>query len=143
MAPLDAEGLDVGSDRFGHSQPVQRQQRDQCMLSRRAQPGGDKERSDLVAVQAYGVGLVIDPGPADVDCRRVGDQAFLFGIAVEAGHGAESPGDRGRSSASAFELTAEGFDVTSANLEQLEVALVTEGDELAEVQGEASRVRPR
>lgn len=44
-----------------------------------AEPGGDEERADLVAVQADGVGLVVDPWAADMDCGRVGDEAFLFG----------------------------------------------------------------
>ena len=65
MSSLDGEGLDVGSDRFGHPQPVERQQGDQGVLGGGAEPGGDKERSDLVSVQADGVGLVVDPGPAE------------------------------------------------------------------------------
>ena len=35
MAALEAEGVDVGADRFGDSQPVQRQQRDQGVIPRR------------------------------------------------------------------------------------------------------------
>ncbi len=104
------------------------------MLGCGAEPGGDEERADLVAVQADGVGLVVDPWAADIDCGRVGDESFLFGVAVEAGHGAESPGDRGRRPTLGFELTAEGLDVASSDLEQLEAAPPAEGDELAEIQ---------
>ena len=69
MPSLDAEGLDVGADRFGDPQPVERQQGDQRMLGGRAEPGGDEERSDLVAVQADRVGLVVDPWAADMHGR--------------------------------------------------------------------------
>ena len=32
-----------------------------------AEPGGDEQRADFVAVQADGVGLVVQPRPSDVD----------------------------------------------------------------------------
>jgi hypothetical protein len=38
MAALDAHDLNVGAGSFGHPQPVQRQQGDQCMLGGRASP---------------------------------------------------------------------------------------------------------
>ena len=126
MSSLDAEGLDVGSDRFGHPQPVERQQGDQGVLGGGTEPGGDEERPDLVAVQADGVGLVVDPWPADMDRRRMGDEAFLFGVAVEAGHGAQPSGDGGRRPTSGLEVPSEGLDVASADLEQAQVALVAE-----------------
>jgi hypothetical protein len=72
MAQLDAEGLDLRADRLRHPQSVQRQQRDQGVLSGRAEPGGDEERADLVAGQADGVGLVVDPGPAGHGLRANG-----------------------------------------------------------------------
>ena len=105
------------------------------MLGGRAEPGGDEERSDLVAVQADGVGLVVDPGSADMYRRRVVDQALFFGVAVEAGHGAQPSGDGGGRSSSSFEVAPEGLDVAAADLEKAQVALVAEGDELAQVQG--------
>jgi hypothetical protein len=46
MAQLDAEGLDLRADRLRHPQSVQRQERDQGVLSGRAEPGGDEERAD-------------------------------------------------------------------------------------------------
>ncbi len=44
MPSLDAERLDVGPDRFGYPQPVERQQRDQGVLGGGAEPGGDEQR---------------------------------------------------------------------------------------------------
>jgi hypothetical protein len=41
---LDAQGPDVGTDGFGHPQPVEGQQRDERVLGGRAEPGGDQER---------------------------------------------------------------------------------------------------
>ena len=38
------------------------------------------------------MGFVVDPRAADLDCRRMGDQAFLLGVAVDAGHSAQSSG---------------------------------------------------
>jgi hypothetical protein len=48
---LDTQRLDVGAGGFGHAQPVERQQRDQRVLGRRAEPGGDQQRAELVTVQ--------------------------------------------------------------------------------------------
>ena len=88
------------------------------MLGCRPEPGGDEERPYLVAVQADGMGLVVDPGSADMDRWGVGDQTFLFGVAVEAGHGAQSPGDGRRCPTLSFELPSEGLDVASPDLEE-------------------------
>ena len=104
------------------------------MLGGGPEPGGDEQRADLVAVQADGVGFVVDPGPANVHRRRMGDQAFLFGVAVEAGHGAQPPGDGGRRPSPSFQVASVGLDVASADLEQAQVALVAAGDELAQIQ---------
>jgi hypothetical protein len=40
------------------------------MLGRRAGPGGDQERAELVAVQGDGMGLVVDPRPPDARGRE-------------------------------------------------------------------------
>src|SRR5664280_3314569 len=105
------------------------------MLSCRPEPGGDEQRSYFVAVQADGVGFVVDPRPTDVNRRRVGDEAFLFGIAIEARHGAQSATDGGRCPTSSFQLPTVGLYVASPNLEQVQVSLIAEGDELTEIQG--------
>jgi hypothetical protein len=59
VAALNAQGLDISPSGFGDPQPVQREKRDQRMLARRAQPGGDQERAELVAVKAGGMGLMV------------------------------------------------------------------------------------
>ena len=64
------------------------------------------------------MGLIVDPWAADMDCRRMGDEAFLFGVTVEAGHGAQPSSDGGRGTAPSFELASEGLDVASADVEQ-------------------------
>ena len=66
---LQAQVLDVGAGSLGDPQPVQREQRDQRMLDRRPEPGGDQQRAELVAVQRDGMGLVIQPRTADVRGR--------------------------------------------------------------------------
>ena len=44
--------------------PFKRQQGDQRMLGQRAEPGGDQQRAEFVAVQRDGMRLVVDPRPA-------------------------------------------------------------------------------
>jgi hypothetical protein len=62
VAALGAQRRDVGAGSLGDPQPVEGEQGDQGMLRRRAEPGGDQERADLVAVQPGRMGLVVDPG---------------------------------------------------------------------------------
>src|ERR1039458_7957424 len=104
------------------------------MLNCRSEPGGDEQRSYFVSVQADGMGFVIDPGSMDVDCRGVSDKVFLLGIAVEAGHSAQSATDRGRCPTPSFQLPSVGLDVASPDLEETQVALIAEGDELTKIQ---------
>jgi hypothetical protein len=52
VAAFQAEMLDIGAGSFGDPQPVQREQGDQRMLGRRAEPGGDQQRAELVASSA-------------------------------------------------------------------------------------------
>lgn len=105
------------------------------MLCCRAEPSGDEEGSDLVAVQTDGMGFVVNPWAADMDCRRMGDQAFLFGVAIEAGHGAQPSGDGGGGPAPSLQVASEGLDIATPDLEESEVAFGAEADELTEVQG--------
>ena len=63
---FQARQLDVGAGCFGDPQPVQREQGDQRVLGRRAEPGGPQQGAELVAVQRDSVGLVVDPRTADV-----------------------------------------------------------------------------
>ena len=66
------------------------------MVAGAGEPGGDEHRAELVAVEADRVGLVVEAGSADMYGGRVFDEAFLFGVAVEAGDGAEPAGDVAR-----------------------------------------------
>jgi hypothetical protein len=63
---FEAEVADAGADRLGDPQPVQRRQGDQRMLGRRPELGGNQQRTELVAVQAHRVGLVIHPRTTNV-----------------------------------------------------------------------------
>ena len=60
----DAERFDVGAERFASAESVDCQQRDQCVIARRGEPGGDEEGADLVAVEPGGVGLAAHERPA-------------------------------------------------------------------------------
>src|ERR1035437_4079511 len=104
------------------------------MLGSGPEPGGNEQRSYFVSVQADGVGFVIDPRSTDVNRRRVGDEAFLLGRAVEAGHSAQSATDGGRSPTPSFQLPSVGLDVASPDLEETQVTLIAEGDELTKIQ---------
>src|SRR6185312_15720003 len=63
--------------------PVQREQRDQRVLERWAEPSGDQERAELVAVRGDSMGLVIQPRTADVRGRRIIEQLFFDRVLVE------------------------------------------------------------
>jgi hypothetical protein len=82
VAAFDAEGVDVGAEGFGDPQAVDREQRDEGVLIGCAEPGGDEQRTDPVAVQADGVGFVVQAETADVDGGGVLEQFFLDGVAV-------------------------------------------------------------
>jgi hypothetical protein len=66
---LQAQVLDAGAGGFGHAQPVQREQRDQRMLERRPEPGGDQQSAEFVAVQGDGMGFIVPPRTADMRGR--------------------------------------------------------------------------
>jgi hypothetical protein len=135
VAEFGADGSDVGAERLADPQPVQREERDQRVLLCRTQPGGDKQSAQFVAVQRRGVGLVVQPGPADVRGRRVIQEFFLDGVPVEAGDGAQPAGDGGPGLAARFHVTAESLDVGSPRGEQVQPVLGTPGGELAQVEG--------
>jgi hypothetical protein len=66
-----------------------------------------------------------------------------FTLAVEAGYGAQPPGDRRRCATFGLELSSEGLDVAAADLEQPEVTRFAEGDELAQIEGVGVAGEPR
>ena len=104
------------------------------MLSWQAEPGGDQQRAELVAVQADGVGFVVQAGPADVCGRGMIEEFFLDGVAVEPGDGAQAAGNAGPGAAAGFEIAGEELDVGAAGLEQAELMLLAPAGELAQVQ---------
>jgi hypothetical protein len=67
---LQTQVLDVGAGGLGEPQPVQGEQGDQRVLGRRAEPGGDQQRAELVAVQRGGMGFVVHSRTADVRGRE-------------------------------------------------------------------------
>ena len=86
--------------------------------SRRAEPGGDQQRAELVAVQRDGMGLVIQPRSADVGGRGMLEELFFDRVLVEPGDGARPPGDGRAGPAPGFEFPGEAFDVGAADGEQ-------------------------
>jgi hypothetical protein len=112
---LQAQVLDVRARGLRDPQPVQREQGDQRVLGGRAEPGGDQERAELVAVQGGGVRLVVQPGTADVRRGRVVQEFFFDGVLVEPGDGAQPPGDGGTGPAAGFQFAGEGLDIGPAD----------------------------
>ena len=104
------------------------------MLGRRAEPGGDQERAELVAVQGGGMGLVIQPRPPDMRGRGMLEELFLDRVLVEPGDGAQPAGDGRAGAAAGLEFSGEAFDVGAADGEQGQGAGAAPAGELAQVQ---------
>jgi len=85
---LKAQVLDVGPDRLGDPQPVQRGQGHQRVLGWRSESGSYQEGTELVAVQCDDVGFVVHPRSPDVRRRGVVQEFFFDGVFLEAGDGA-------------------------------------------------------
>jgi hypothetical protein len=66
VSALEAQVLDVGTGGLRYPKPVEGKQGHERVLGRGAEPGGDQERADFVAVQGGGVRLVVQPRPPDV-----------------------------------------------------------------------------
>src|SRR5947209_1941829 len=94
-----------------------------------------QQGAELVAVQGDGVGLVVDPRPADMGGRGAIEQFFLDRVLVEPGDGAQPPGDGGAGPASGFQVPGEALDVGAADGEQGHRAGPAPAGELAQVQG--------
>ena len=88
------------------------------MLGWSAQPGGDQQRAEFVAVQSGGVRFVVQPGATDVGGRGVVEQVFLDGVPVEPGDGAQPAGDGGPGPAAGLQIAGETLDVGAAGLEE-------------------------
>jgi hypothetical protein len=95
VAAFQAQELDVGPGGLRYAQAVEGEQGDQGVLGGRAEPGGDQECADLVAVQGGGVRLLVQPGAADVRGGRVVEEFLFHGVPVEPRDGGQPPGDGG------------------------------------------------
>ena len=107
MTALDAQVLDVGAGGLRYPQPVDGQQGDQGVLSGGTEPGGDKERPDLVSVQGGGVRLVIQPRPPDVRGRRMVEKFPFDGVPAEPRDRGQAAGDGCPGAAAGFEFSGE------------------------------------
>jgi hypothetical protein len=52
VSTLEAEGVDVGAERLGDPQPVERQHRDEGVVAGTGEPRGHEDGAELVAVKA-------------------------------------------------------------------------------------------
>ena len=105
------------------------------MLTRRAEPGSDQQRAELIAIQGGGMGLIVQPRPPDVGGRGVIQEFFFDGILVEPRDGGQPAGDGGAGASPGFQLAGEAFDVGAADPEQAQGAGTAPASELAQVQG--------
>jgi len=135
VTPLQAKSVDIGAEGLGDAQAVQSEQARQGVIPSRSETGGNQEGTQLVAVQAHGVGLVVQAGPADVHSRGVLDEPFLLGVAVEAHDGGQAPPDRGPCTAKFFELSGEQLDLGSVQVKEADAAPPAPCEELAQVEG--------
>ena len=142
MPAFEAQGLDIGAGGFGDAEPVESQQGDQRMLGGRAEPRGDQQSAELVAVQADGVRLIVQPGTADVGGRGVLQQLLLYRVPIEPGDRAQPAGDRGAGPAAGFQVAGEALDVRTASLEKVQVMLPHQLANWRRSSSYAWRVRP-
>lgn len=116
--------LDVSAGGLGHSQLVQGQQRDEGVLTRRAEAGGDEEGARPRCGPAGGVGLVVQAVSADVDGRGVVQWLLLDGVLVAPCDGAQPADDGYPRPRGGFEVAPEPLDVGAAHLEQAQLVAV-------------------
>ena len=81
------------------------------------------------------MGLVVEAWPAHVRRRGPLEHAFLFGVAVEAGHRAQATGDGCPRPSTGLEVAGEALDVGPPRCAQANLVLLAPADELAQVQG--------
>ena len=77
----------------------------------RAEPGGDQQRAELVAVQSDGMRLVVHPRPPYMSSRGMIQEFFLDGIPVEPSDRAQAAGDGGPGPSAGFQVPGEALDV--------------------------------
>src|SRR5262245_57297042 len=79
------------------------------------------------------MGLVVEARSPNMDGRGGCDEAFFFGLAVEAGNRAQPPRDRRPRSTESLEMPAKRFDVGAARTEQANLVLGAPGDVLTQI----------
>ena len=87
--------------------------------------------------------LVVETQTADVNRRGTLEEAFVFGVTVEAADGAQPPTDGGASAAAVLEIAGVALDVRAPYREQTQAVLLAPGDELTQVQGVDVSRQPR
>jgi hypothetical protein len=88
MPALASKRFDVRSRRFRNTRPVQCEETQQRVVLWLPEARGDEHGSDLIAIEPCGMGLVVESRAPHVGGGRLGDQVFLFRVAVETGDGA-------------------------------------------------------
>ncbi len=64
----------------------------------------------------------------------MGDESFFFGVAAEAGHGAQSSSNRRSGPSPIFQVSSEGLDIGTENEEHVELMVVAPDHELEQVE---------
>jgi hypothetical protein len=100
----------------------------------RAEPGGDQQGAEFVAVQPGRMRLIIQPRPPDVRGWGAAEEFFFDGVAVKPGDGAQAAGDGGPGAAAGLHLPGGAFDISAAGREQGQLVLLAPGGELPQVQ---------
>ena len=81
---FETEPLDVRSDGFADPKAVEREHTDERVIACTGEPRGNQHCADLVAVEPHRVRLIIEARATHMYRGRQRNQAFLFGVAVEA-----------------------------------------------------------
>ena len=88
------------------------------MLGRWAEPCGDQQSAELIALQRGGMGLIVHPGTADVGGRGM-IQEFLFDrVPEEPGAGGQPASDSRAGAVPGLKFPGEALDVGAADCEQ-------------------------
>jgi hypothetical protein len=100
------------------------------VLGRRPEPGGYQQRTNLVAVKADRMRLIVETRPADMDRRRGGHQPLLLGETIKAGNRAKPPSHGGPGAASLLECAGVQLDVCAPDREEPEIVALAKREEL-------------
>ena len=110
--------LNAGVQRLGDTQPVQSEQKRQGVVAASSESGLDQEHAEFDAIQAGGVGLVVQPRATDVHRRGHRDQLFFDAVAVEPGNRRQAMRHRGPDLPALFEHRPGAFRPSHRTLTQ-------------------------